>query len=54
VFSLADYVEVKGASCEGGLLKIELVREVPEAMKAQRIAIDTSTDNKQIEHKRAA
>jgi hypothetical protein len=30
------------------------VREVPEAMKAQRIAIDTSTDNKQIEHKRAA
>jgi molecular chaperone IbpA len=54
LFSLADYVEVKGASCEGGLLKIELVREVPEAMKAQRIAIDTSTDNKQIEHKRAA
>jgi len=31
VFNLADYVEVKGASFEGGLLKIELVREVPEA-----------------------
>src|ERR1700752_4549133 len=33
IFNLADYVEVKGATVEGGLLKIELVREVPEAMK---------------------
>ena len=30
--NLADYVEVKGGSFEGGLLKIELVREVPEAI----------------------
>jgi molecular chaperone IbpA len=54
VFNLADYVEVKGASFEGGLLKIDLVREVPEAMKPRRIAISAGDGNKQIEHKRAA
>jgi molecular chaperone IbpA len=54
VFNLADYVEVKGASFEGGLLKIDLVREVPEAMKPRRIAINPGTDNKTIEHKLAA
>ena len=32
-FSLADFVRVKGATFENGLLKIELVREIPEAMK---------------------
>ena len=40
VFNLADYVQVKGATFEDGLLKIELVREVPEAMKPRRIAIN--------------
>src|SRR6185437_8266732 len=54
VFNLADYVEVKGASFEGGLLKIDLVRELPEAMKPRKIAIDAGKDSKQIEHKRAA
>jgi molecular chaperone IbpA len=54
VFNLADYVEVKGASFEGGLLKIELVREVPEPMKPRRIAIGAGNDNRQIEHKKAA
>ena len=39
-FSLADYVQVKGATFDNGLLKIELVREIPEAMKPRRIAID--------------
>jgi molecular chaperone IbpA len=38
-FNLAEYVEVKGASLSDGLLQIELVREVPEAMKPRRIAI---------------
>lgn len=53
VFNLADYVQVKGASFEDGLLKIELVREVPEAMKPRRIAINT--DHKiTIEQKKAA
>jgi molecular chaperone IbpA len=54
VFKLADYVEVTGATFEGVLLKIELVREVPEAMKPRRIAINASNDNQQIEHKKAA
>ncbi len=54
VFNLADYVEVKSAAFEGGLLKIDLVREVPEAMKPRRIAINAGNDNKTIEHKLAA
>jgi len=54
VFNLADYVQVKGASLEGGLLTIDLVREVPEAMKPRRIAIDTGNHNQKIEHKEAA
>jgi molecular chaperone IbpA len=54
VFNLADYVEVKGARFEGGLLKIELVREVPEAMKPRRIVINAGNDNGQIENKKAA
>ena len=52
-FNLADYVQVKGATFEDGLLKIELVREVPEAMKPRRIAIDAGQKPK-IEHKKAA
>src|SRR6478735_12159853 len=39
-FDLADYVHVKSASFDNGLLKIELVREIPEAMKPRRIAIN--------------
>ena len=41
-FSLADYVQVKGASSDNGLLQIELVREIPEAMKPRRISISGS------------
>src|SRR6187200_2949878 len=54
VFNLADYVQVKGASFEDGLLKIELVREVPEAMKPRRIAINGGVTQPTIEHKKAA
>ncbi|MEB0140742.1 MULTISPECIES: Hsp20 family protein [unclassified Undibacterium] len=39
-FRLADHVKVLGARLENGLLTIELVREVPEACKPRRIAID--------------
>ena len=39
VFQLADYVQVKGAALENGLLHVDLVRQVPEAMKPRRIAI---------------
>jgi molecular chaperone IbpA len=38
-FQLADHVEVKGASLENGLLHVDLVREVPEAMKPRQIPI---------------
>jgi molecular chaperone IbpA len=38
-FNLADYVEVKNAAFDNGLLTIELVREIPEAMKPRNIAI---------------
>jgi molecular chaperone IbpA len=49
-------VQVKGAAFENGLLKIELFREIPEAMKPRRIAINgaSSSDNvHQIEAKAA-
>ena len=42
-FSLADYVQVKSAAFENGLLKIELFREIPEAMKPRRIAINEAS-----------
>ena len=42
-FNLADYVHVKGAAFDNGLLQIELVREVPEAMKPRRIYIAGSS-----------
>ena len=39
VFQLADYVQVKGASLENGLLHVDLVREIPEAKKPRTIPI---------------
>jgi molecular chaperone IbpA len=38
-FSLADYIEVEGASFENGLLRIHLERRIPEAMKPRKIQI---------------
>ena len=42
-FQLADYVQVKGASLENGLLHVDLVREIPEAMKPRAIPIASSS-----------
>ena len=53
VFNLADYVQVKAAAFDNGLLKIDLAREIPESMKPRRIAINRNADQ-QIEHKKAA
>ncbi|WP_427966795.1 Hsp20 family protein [Altererythrobacter sp.] len=39
-FELADYVRVEGADLADGLLVIDLVREVPEAMKPKKIAVN--------------
>ena len=38
-FNLADYVEVKNASIDNGILRVDLAREVPEAMKPRKINI---------------
>ncbi|MEM8754907.1 MAG: Hsp20 family protein [Pseudomonadota bacterium] len=38
-FQLADHVRADGATLENGLLHIDLVREVPEALKPRKIAI---------------
>jgi molecular chaperone IbpA len=42
VFQLAEHVQVTGAALENGLLHVDLVREVPEAMKPRRITIGNS------------
>ena len=39
VFQLADFVQVKGAGLENGLLHVDLVREIPEAKKPRQIPI---------------
>src|ERR1700720_4485141 len=41
-FQLADFVVVKNASLENGLLHVDLVREIPEAKKPRSIPISTS------------
>ena len=56
-FDLADHVKVAGAGLENGLLTIDLVREVPEAMKPRRIEIrstESGKGTKPIEHAKAA
>jgi molecular chaperone IbpA len=42
-FDLADHVRVKDARYEDGVLSIDLVREVPEALKPRRIEIATGS-----------
>ena len=39
-FNLAEHVEVRGAELVNGILTIQLVKEVPETMKPQRVAIN--------------
>lgn len=48
-FQLADFVQVQSASFDNGLLRIELKREVPEAMKPRRIEIGGTAANDRIE-----
>lgn len=42
-FKLADHVKATAAMLENGLLHVDLVREVPEALKPRRIEIQTDT-----------
>lgn len=41
-FNLADHVEVTGADLKNGLLTVNLVKEIPEAMKPRKISINQS------------
>lgn len=52
-FQIADYVKVVDAKLENGLLHIDLVREVPEAMKPRRIEIRGTSKGQAIEHEAA-
>ena len=58
-FELADHVRVNGADLSNGLLTIELVREIPEALKPRKISIQSTPETTsgapaQIEAQRAA
>jgi molecular chaperone IbpA len=48
VFQLADFVQVKNASLEHGLLHVDLVREIPEAKKPRSIPIGSGTQAPQV------
>ena len=47
-FALADHIQVRGADLKDGLLAIELVREIPEAMKPRKIEIGGSQERSAI------
>jgi molecular chaperone IbpA len=53
-FQLANHVKVTTASFENGMLTIDLVREVPEALKPRKIAINGGNDNVQVLEQRQA
>ena len=52
-FNLADYVKVAKADLVNGLLTIDLVREIPEAMRPRQIQIGEQKQPEQIEQKAA-
>ena len=53
-FNLADHVQVRDARMTDGLLTIDLVREVPEALKPRQIRIANNSEPQGIEQKQAA
>jgi molecular chaperone IbpA len=52
-FQLDDFIRVVGATLENGLLHVDLVREVPEAMKPRRIAVGANAPAATLEAKAA-
>ena len=48
VFQLADYVVVKAAKLENGLLHVDLAREIPEAKKPRQIPIGNGAAKPQV------
>ena len=53
-FQLADYIKVVNANLVNGLLHIDLVREIPEAMKPRTIRIDAATPAASLPSQQAA
>ena len=53
-FELAEYIRVTGASLENGLLHIELLREVPEAVKPRNIKIGSKVEAPKAVEQKAA
>ncbi|MCG6901509.1 MAG: Hsp20 family protein [Rhodobacter sp.] len=55
-FQLADHIRVTGAAHENGMLHIDMVREIPEALKPRQIAIESNKafDTKAVESKKTA
>ncbi len=52
-FQLADTIKVVGASFDNGMLHVELVREIPEAMKPRTVKITAGSQPQTIEQKAA-
>lgn len=50
-YQLADYVKITDAQIENGLLHIDLVREIPEAMKPRKITIKTGPSARLVDAK---
>jgi molecular chaperone IbpA len=53
-YNLADHIRVTDAGIENGLLHVELVREVPEAMKPRKIAIKSQPPKVKVVEGKAA
>ncbi len=49
-FQLADFIKVGEAHLKDGLLSVELIREIPEALKPREISIRTNSEQKQLIH----
>jgi molecular chaperone IbpA len=53
-FTLADHIRVSGASLANGLLHVDLVRELPEAMKPRQIKINSAANKPHVLENQAA
>jgi len=53
-FQLADHIKVAGASLANGLLHVDLVREIPEAMKPRKIEITSGGGSAAVIDQKAA
>lgn len=51
-FQLADHVKVASANLDNGLLSVDLVREIPEAMKPRKVEIKTEAPESLVEKAR--